>query len=143
MSYFILERLLYHLTHALDFWWLDSQFNYKASISVIFHNTIWHMNIIIWFYLAILSIPSGFVALKDWWIIFYFFYFAYSIKVNPETCRALWIRYLYVYWKHTTILYVVDIILSYNFTIRYFIYTFSKICSRETFVYHNPFDYFF
>jgi len=55
-----------------------------------------------------MSVRSGFVAPKDYHINFLFLW-AYFMIVIPETCRAHWIRYLCIYWKHTTILYVVHI----------------------------------
>ena len=61
---------------------------------------------------------------------------AYFMKVIPETCRARWIIYLCIYWKNTTILYVVHIIL-YKLTIRNFLHTFSNICPKESFAYHS------
>jgi hypothetical protein len=53
---------------------------------------------------------------------------AYFMKVIPETCRALWIRYLRILLKHTAIVYVLDIMHSYKLTLHLF-YIFSKICS--------------
>ena len=64
------------------------------------------------------------------------------MKVIPETCRALGIRYMRIYLKHTAILYVLDIMLSYKLTLHLF-YIFRKICSKDKFAYHNPFNNFF
>jgi hypothetical protein len=62
---------------------------------------------------------------------------AYFMKVIPETCRAHWTIYLCIYWKNTTILYVVNIIFPYKLTIRNSLHTFSNICLKESFVYHS------
>ena len=151
MNYFISQILLYHLTQALDFCWLDSQFNIGDS-----HNTIRHVNIVIIFWLScgifnfsilflFCLLPLVLLLSKT---LYYYTFFIWLFLLSrtlrsfiPETCRTHWMIYLCIYWKHTTITYVVYIILSYNFTIRYFIYIFRKICSKERFVYHNLFDY--
>ena len=62
---------------------------------------------------------------------------AYFMKVIPETWRAHWTIYRCIYWKNTTILYVVNIIFPCKLTIRNFLHTFSNICPKESFACHS------
>jgi hypothetical protein len=64
-----------------------------------------------------------------------FFIWAYFMKVIPETCRTHWVRYICIYWKYTTILYVVDIIVYWSLRIRLGIKPCGQISHIRCFAY--------
>ena len=160
MSYFILERLLYYSTHVLSFLEHATIHYIHGSCmgewaKIFFFSSLIHNSIIRGQYELFLKtckysfdfnwqyvLFSLVLLLPKIFYIIWLSIWAYFMKVIPETCRALWIRYIRIYLKHTAILYVLELMLSYKLTLHLF-YIFSQICSKETFAYHNPFNNFF
>ena len=138
MSYFILEILLYYSTHVLGF--------IENATTQCKHGPYMGEWAKIWFLFSSLIHNS---ILRGQYQLFLKIFILFGFRFG----RTLWWLFqkrvarseldIYVFsWNIRQYCMFLDIMFSYKLTLHLF-YIFSKICSKEIFAYHNPFNNFF